>query len=140
MNRSSPKPKLRWWQFSLRKFLVAMTLFTVLAVGFWRVREWGKELAQQRDWLKLERMGATWMMIDDKANREQYRKIGKAVDVAFENFNRKYWVPLKVYELTSSYDPRKSAWDLAHEYGRGEYMRPDVLLMREVIDELSSNK
>ncbi len=91
MTDSQPKPKLRWWQFSLRKFILLTTLFTVLAVAFWRVRERGRELHEKRTEMLVT-------VIDDS----------RLAPILFEQkdrevaaFDKKYWLPLMVYEWTS---------------------------------------
>ncbi len=92
MPNSSPKPKLHWLQFSLRKFFVLVTLLTVLAVGFWRFREWGRKLWQQHYTVEL-------IFTPNKANVR-----------LSEEFERKYWLPMKVYELTSSSSQRERTY------------------------------
>ncbi len=83
---NDPKQKLRWWQFSLRKFILLTTLFTVLAVAGWRYREWGRELCEER----LNRWG--WATINK--GRITYSKDG------FREFDSKFWLPMRVYEWT----------------------------------------
>lgn len=45
---SESKQKLRWWQFSLRNYVLLLTLFSVLTVAGYRLREKGRELYQER--------------------------------------------------------------------------------------------
>lgn len=108
------KSKLRWWQFSLRTFLVLVTLFSVLAVVGYRYREWGRELSEERWWKSViiggqqQRLGVWY--------REPF-------DV--EEFDRKYWLPLNVYKLTS--------WDY---YLGNKYVPPAIASARRERDSL----
>ncbi len=83
MPSTNDNPKLRWWQFSLRKFILLTTFLTVVAVAFWRYREWGRELCIMRDKL----------VMPTEADPYLYRSIPQ--------FEREYWLPMKVYEWTS---------------------------------------
>ncbi len=85
------KPKLRWWQFGLRNVFVLVTLFSVLAVGLYRLRLWGRELVQTRFEMAV---GSRWQQ--EQSRSDWLKKINK--------FDSKYWIPLKTYELTSDYE------------------------------------
>ncbi len=84
------KTKLRWWQFSLRKFILLTTLITVLAVGGWRYREWGRTLSETSQAMSVERKQLELDMERALLLHEQ------AV-----SFNKKYWLPMRAYEWTS---------------------------------------
>ena len=84
MAEESNKPKLRCRQFSLRKFILLATLFSVLAVAGWRYREWGRELHDRRHDRRMANASRT---VDDL--------------LKLMEFDREYWLPMKVYELTS---------------------------------------
>ena len=86
MTHSPDKPKLRWWQFSLRKFVLLVTLFSVLVGGGLRYREWGRQLCAERDQRWRVFVTVEIWEVSHKERRE---------------FERKYWLPMKVYELTS---------------------------------------
>ncbi len=85
MATATDEPKLQRWQFSLRKFVLLVTLFSVLAVGFWRYRAWGRELSYRRSYLL-----ASWGEMGIYECATEVREI-----------DRKHWLPMKVYELTS---------------------------------------
>ena len=56
MPDSNSKPKLRLFQFSQRKFVLLLTLCTVLAVAGWQYREWGRALSEKSQAMSVEQM------------------------------------------------------------------------------------
>ena len=97
MTDAPDKPRLRWWQFSLRKFLVVVALFSVLSVACWRYREWGRELAEERD----DRFYWVVKVHVHRHPRERLLIENRHLMIKRQEFDGKYWLPMKVYELTS---------------------------------------
>ncbi len=104
------KPKLRWWQFSVWKFILLVTLSSVLAVAFWRVREWGRRLDDKRIMLwvdaqtsylrrSLRERNPYTTNMEMWAARHQPLGI-TAADQQLAAFDNRYWLPLKMYWFT----------------------------------------
>ncbi len=97
------KLKLRWWQFSLRKFFIAVTLFTVLIGGGFRLREWGRQLSRTSDVM-------FWDTIHLRIRPDPDELITIAT-LRKNAFRRTFWIPIRFYEFTSqdrSFDERWS--------------------------------
>ena len=72
-------------------------LSSVLVLAFWRYREWGRELASRRNFY------SNAQTTEEELARLRLWK---------ENYERNYWLPMKVYEWTSwdedgTFDPRQ---------------------------------
>lgn len=95
-----PKRK-RWWQFSLRTFAIVVALLGLLTVLFLRCRQWGRELDDHRDLLAIPvpgivRSDGAIAPPDAQWVAEQEREL--------KQFDRRYWLPLKIYDLTRDWE------------------------------------
>ncbi len=92
---------MRHCKISLRSILLLVTVGTVVCVGIWRYREWGKELNERRFRIEAEafRRGEYSRTLDGEKLLIQLQSKD------LEDFDREYWLPMMFYDLTCYDEP-----------------------------------